>query len=349
MNATDTTFVRDSEKNSPNPELSDRRTFGTSMKTLTTILSHDSQFAGVSFTEAYPEDVAVCPRVVWKLRSRRAGNNGVNSKNPFQIETIPLEDGRILRKFIYPQTFEVGFEIFAITSDEADQLRDDLEFWLMTHRPITAQCGMEAFIFMSEQEPTTLNVRSAQKVQCRTMYYTGVINYLYPRIEQQLSSIRTWRMGDTTYKTVENLRGAGSTDLSSVAGPLAIQFIHDDQHVPQADYVVGTDFVIIVDKEQLEGFFQIRWLPRGRQPSPGTAYYITYLSSTESKPQPQLPVPGAVRFKQFPRVLGQKVTSLQDNTIVYSEKGEHIANSLPKEEALLRAQIEIVTVIDESA
>ena len=329
-----------------------RLTFSSAMRALSTIMRADPTFADVSILEVYPEDNTIVPRVVWRLKSRVAGNQGINRKNPFTVEQVPLDNGQMLTKYHYPQTFEVAFEALASSSEEADTLRDDLEFWLMTHRPQTAQCGLESFIFLSEQEPEivggssgTSSSASLQKIHKRTIYYTGVINYLYSKVEDTIRSFRSWRVGDTTWQTALLTRSALVTDLSPVPGPLALQCLHDDENLPQMDYVHGTDFVVEVNTDSLESYFQIRWLPRGRQPVAGASYFMTYLTALDSA-RPMLPE--NTRIRRAPhRVQGQAVDPRQTSTIASLPTGPHFASIAPSiGEALLSAQTEIVAVLD---
>lgn len=350
MSLSDITLAREYASGRP-----ERRTFTSSMETLTSFLREDSMFAGVEFLESYADDLLSVPRVTWKLRSRIAGNNGVNRKNPFLIEQIQLADGRILNKKIFPQTYEVAFETYGATPNESDSLRDNLEFWLMTHRPQAAQSGIESIIFLSEQEPNVISIGSSQKIHKRTLLYHGIINYLYPNIDDPIQAIESSRLNGGGGDTVSVVRSSGDSDLSPIAGPLALQFLHSNKALPQEDYVQGIDYVVIVDREKFEAFFQIRWLPKGKQPVVGVQYFMTYVKSVPTQTIVNsgytLPVGGRVRRVNpvfVSKILGSPVDeTLQSQTIITQTSGRSIAptsNSL--REALERAQSDLVVVVD---
>ena len=324
------------------------------MKALTDFAREDGEFAGVDFVEANPDAPADVPRIVWKLRSRVAGN-GTNSKNPFYAERVSLDDGRVLSKYVFPQRYEVAFEALGATPEEADRLRDALELWLMLHRPQAAQAGLESLMFLSEQEPDVVATVDSQKIHRRTLLYHGVINYLYPRIEDPIQGIRSWRVGEATFQTASIVRSPGDTDLSSIPGPLVLCSLHDSEGKTTPDYLFGTDYSVIVDRERFEALFQIRWLPRGKRPELGATYFLTYAKAvgTQTVLDSGIPAPPG-RYRRLPpgtlpssipRVLGAQ-TDGQAQGLLFPVLGPSQAGTGDADlrDALFRAQTELIVV-----
>lgn len=327
-----------------------RRTLSKAMGLLLDALRLDDTFAKITLSESGPDEQILPPRIVWKLKSRIAGAGGMNSKNPFRSEEIPLEDGRILVRRLQPQTFEVSFEIYHSLSAGADDLRDLLEAWLMENRALTAQCGFESFQFLCEQEPGVVESGASSKIQRRSLHFNGVINYYYPQIFGVINSVRTRRETGWDKHTQLLTRGAQDSDISPVTGPLVLVALHNDPLIVAADYLNELDFLPVVDRERFGTQFMIRWLPRGIQPASGASYYMTYLVPTHRTVSLDTPTSGRVRRARprGPSILGQEIdpaSPQRGQTILTATGGLKVAGQADLMEALTQAETQVVTVL----
>ena len=355
------------------------RTLSTVMAKIMAYLQQDASFVGVTFSESNSDALEIVPAVSWKLKNRTAGAGGQNIKNAYHAEEIPLEGGRVLLKYVHPQTVDIVFEISETNTDDADQLRDAVEGWFYEHKLEVTLAGMEMLRFSSELEPSVFVVGASQKVYKRVLYFHGIINYIHPVIQDRLQNIRVWRIGrDVTIRTNAVVRQSSTLtfDLFPILGPIVLLAVHDRQDRVSVDYLYEIDYELIVDRNLYGNQFFIRWLPKGKTPIPGAQYYVSYYlpqvdnndssrvelteagtGATDRNLPPESPtIPirrrGLGRRAVCPIVLGQSVDLTDPNygqTIVFaSNAGVLTAPGITDSylESLIKADTEVVSVLN---
>jgi len=356
--------------------LKEQRTVSTFMRKLLITLSQQPALENVLLTQDYPQSLEQAPRVVWRLEGREGGIEGHNRKGPFLAETWPTEDGRIIEKWMQPQSFQVAFECFGTDPDQAESIKEFIEFFLVRNAYVWSQAGARQFFFNSEgSHGKYVAGGAAQPLDKRTLHYWGAMDVVYLNEINRIGAIEVLNIIDNINVLTIALTRANDgsmADIFPVPGPLVLLFIHDHAARFSMDYIPNTDYTFVIDKEKYGYRFFLNWVSQGKVPLIGSTYYATYIktnegetiitdeyegnSSTADGTSGRRKRRGIIegRAAIAPRILGQEVDATDPTRgmpIIFPRDDNHLETpglSPNVLDALSRANIQVAAVLDPS-
>jgi hypothetical protein len=354
------------------------RTVSSFMHKLLQILETQPALKGVTLTQDYPQDIEQSPLVVWSLEGREAGIDSRNRKTPSLVETWPTDDGRIIEKWLQPQSFQISFECLATNPDEAERIKNFIEFYLVRNPYVIAQAGARQFFFNSEgSHGKYVAGGAAQPLDKRTLHYWGAMDVVYINEIGRLAEVHIVNATDNVaLKTVEITRASDGSmaDVFPLPGPIVIVCFQDTEDRVSVDYLPKTDFTLVTDRAKYGSRFWVNWVSQGRNPLPGSTYYASYIPVTGAQvnvrdqfqgttdPGLEVQVPAKVKRRGLvvgrsavaPRVLGQEIDSTDPQRgmpIIFTQDEDTLETpglSPNVLDALSRASIQVVAVLDPS-
>jgi hypothetical protein len=259
------------------------------------IVRHHPVLKRLTYAEEHlaQDQVRDLPRLVWRLKRRTPGKQGLE---PYKGRLRPdstwrNDDGTFSQLYAQYMTCLWQFDVVAGSGAEANELLQEFEHAMLESLPLFKQLGMDDLLFDEQLEDDLL--RPTGDAQIRSIRFRTFMEQIRIRTLGGIDEvrIRVFEPQEESWETV--VRGTGDYDVLSQTHIAEVLCVADAQpdgiaraaapvyyaeeslHNDPAEYVVGTDYVVLHDPNEAKA--AIQWLPPGRKPVTGASYDVRYL------------------------------------------------------------------------
>lgn len=249
-----------------------------------------SSVKDVIFSEVYPKDPVKSPSIVWSIFSRVLGREGKEHLKP-RARKVP-EDVALADTIYFGQwtTVLYQFDIFAPSDQEANDIMEKFERFILEATPTLMRFGVSEIIFEQQLKDDSIDAPSETSV--RSLRYIVIFDLVYPIQVKRIKDIELVLHMSPIVEYTSLVRGSGQVDYledtTSSGGQvyrlllgnvIGISNEEINETTDEYYYLENVDYSVVVDDTGRRG---ILWNTSGNKPTEGDTYYISYTKRTET-------------------------------------------------------------------